>query len=104
MRLVETSGKMCSSASHSKAVGLTVKVVPGSSRTQIAGRYGDMLKVKIAAQPEKGKANKELLRFLAAQLKIRQKDVEIQSGHTSSIKMLLLQGVTEKDVQALFSE
>jgi len=111
MRLVETSGKMCSSAStksdsagRSKAAALTVKVVPGSSRTHIAGRYGDMLKVKIAAPPEKGKANKELLRLLAAQLNIRQKDVEIQSGHTSSIKTLLLQGVTEKDVQALFSE
>jgi uncharacterized protein (TIGR00251 family) len=60
--------------------------------------------VKISAPPEKGKANKELLRFLAAQLKIRQKDIEIQSGQTSSIKTLILQGVTKKDVQALFSE
>jgi len=92
------------SAHCSKAVTLTVKVVPGSSRTDLAGRYGDMLKVKIAAPPEKGKANKELLRFLAARLKIRQNDIEIQSGQTGSIKTLLLKGVTDKDVQALFSE
>ena len=92
------------SAGISKAVSLIVKVVPGSSRTHIAGRYGDMLKVKIAAPPEKGKANKELLRLMAAQLKIRQKDIEIESGQTSSTKTLLLHGVTEKDAQTLFSE
>jgi uncharacterized protein (TIGR00251 family) len=92
------------SGNCSEGVILTVKVVPGSSRTQIAGRHGDMLKVKIAAPPEKGKANKELQRFLAAQLKIKRKDVEIQTGQTSSIKKLFLQGATKKDVQALFSE
>jgi uncharacterized protein (TIGR00251 family) len=91
-------------AGRCKAVSLIVKVVPGSSRTQIAGCYGEMLKVKIASPPEKGKANKELLRFLAAQLKIKPKDIQIESGQTSSIKTLLLQGVTEQDVQALFSE
>ena len=85
-------------------VTLIVKVVPGSSRTQIVGQYGNMLKVKISAPPEKGKANKELLRFLAARLQIKQNDIEVQSGQTNSIKTLLLQGVTEKDVQALFSE
>lgn len=111
MQSVETSAKMCSDAPMDSASGrsgetvtLTVKVVPGSSRTQIAGRYGDMLKVKIAAPPEKGKANKELLSFLAKQLNVRQKDIEIQTGQTNSIKTLIFQGVTKKDVQALFSE
>jgi uncharacterized protein (TIGR00251 family) len=92
------------SGNPADTVTLTVKVVPGSSRTQIAGRYADMLKVKISAPPEKGKANKELLRFLAARLKIKQKDIEIQAGQTNSVKTLLVQGVTKKDVQALFSE
>ena len=111
MQSVEISGKMCSdvliesNSGHSgEDVTLTVKVVPGSSRTQIAGRYGDMLKVKIAAPPEKGKANKELLCFLAAQLNVRPKDIEIQTGQTGSVKTLLLKGVTKRDVQGLFSK
>lgn len=87
----------------SDGVILTVKVVPGSSRTQISGRHGDMLKIKIAAPPEKGKANKELQKYLAAQLKIKSKDVQIQSGQTSCVKQLLIQGVTEQDVQSLLS-
>ena len=45
-------------------VQLTVKVVPGSSRTEIAGMHDAMLKIKIAAVAEKGKANKALLESL----------------------------------------
>ena len=48
-----------------------VKVVPGSSRTVIAGVLGGMLKVKIAAPPEKGKANKALIDFLAGKLGLK---------------------------------
>ena len=109
MQLVGISGKMCSEAStgsgsSGKEVALTVKVVPGSRQTRIAGRYGDMLKVKISAPPERGKANKELLRLLAKRLKISPNDIKIQSGQTNSVKTLLLKGVATKDVQGLFSE
>ncbi|MBC8378073.1 MAG: DUF167 domain-containing protein, partial [Planctomycetes bacterium] len=46
-------------------IQLTVKVVPGSSRTEIAGTLDGMLKIRVAAPPEKGKANKALLAFIA---------------------------------------
>jgi uncharacterized protein YggU (UPF0235/DUF167 family) len=42
------------------SVLLTVKVVPASSITRIAGMLENILKVKVAAPPEKGKANKAL--------------------------------------------
>ncbi len=48
-----------------------VKIVPGSSRTSIEGLLGGVLKIKVAAPPEKGKANKELTAFLAKRLKVR---------------------------------
>ena len=81
---------------------ITVKVVPGSSRTEVAGIHGQMYKIKIAAPPEKGKANKMLVDFLAKQLNIKKKAVQIKNGQTSPVKQILLQGVTKQDVQAHF--
>jgi hypothetical protein len=47
---------------------LRLTVVPGARRTEVAGLHGDRLKVRVAAAPEKGAANQELLSFLAARL------------------------------------
>ena len=68
---------------------LRVKAIPRSAKTEIVGRMADgTLKVKIAAPPEKGKANEELVRFLAAHFKVDR--VEIISGHTAALKMVRL--------------
>jgi len=68
---------------------LRVKVIPRSAKTEIAGTMADgTLKIKIAAPPEKGKANEELVRFLAAHFGT--KKVEIISGHTAALKMVRL--------------
>ena len=81
---------------------ITVKVVPGSSRTESAGLHGKAYKIKIAAPPEKGKANKMLVAFLAEQLNIKKNAVEIKNGKTSCLKQVLLRGVTKQDVQSHF--
>ncbi len=83
-------------------VVITVKVVPGSSRTEFTGLHGNAYKIKIAAPPEKGKANKMLVAFLAGQLNIKKNAIEIQSGKTSCVKQVLLRGVTKQDVQSQF--
>ena len=83
-------------------VVITVKVVPGSSRTEFAGLHGQAYKIKIAAPPEKGKANKMLMAFIAGQLNIKKNAVEIQNGKTSCIKQILLRGVKKQDVQSHF--
>ncbi|MEN8127705.1 MAG: DUF167 domain-containing protein [Planctomycetota bacterium] len=81
---------------------ITVKIIPGSSRTDSAGMHGQMYKFKIAAPPEKGKANKMLVAFLAGELGIKKTAVQIKSGQTSPVKQILLQGVSEENVQAHF--
>lgn len=73
---------------------VTIKVVPGSSRTCIAGSLGGMLKVKVAAPPEKGKANQCLIDFLANQLGIRKNCISITSGLTSAVKQLRISNMT----------
>lgn len=67
-------------------VSFTVKAVPGSSKTSIEGLIGDMLKVKLAAPPEKGKANKELISYLSKLLSIKKNDIKIVSGQSNPVK------------------
>jgi len=75
-------------------VVFSVKVVPGSSRTAIAGVLGGMLKVKVAAPAEKGKANKCLIEFLANQLGVKKNAVSIIRGQTSPVKYIKVIGIS----------
>jgi len=68
---------------------LRVKVIPRSAKTEIAGEMSDgTLKVKIAAPPEKGKANAALCAFLAEHFKVPQNAVTIVSGHSAALKLV----------------
>lgn len=72
---------------------LGVKVVAGSSRTQFAGEYNGMLKVKVSAAPEKGKANQCLIEYMAEQLKVKKGNITIISGATKPVKQVQILGV-----------
>jgi uncharacterized protein YggU (UPF0235/DUF167 family) len=66
-----------------------VKVIPRSSRTELAGELADgTLKIKLAAVPEKGKANEELCVFLAAHYRVKKTEVTVISGHTAALKLV----------------
>lgn len=70
---------------------LKLKVIPRSSRTEFAGVMDDgTLKVKLKAVPEDGKANRELIAFLAKHYAVTQSAVEIISGATSQRKLVRL--------------
>jgi uncharacterized protein len=74
-------------------VTLRVKVVPRSSKSEIAGQMADgTLKVKIAAPPEKGKANEALCAFLARHYGVPRAAVTIVSGHAVALKLVRVQG------------
>jgi len=55
---------------------------------------GGMLKVKIAAPPEKGKANQCLVEFLAKKLGVKKKAVSIVTGQTNPIKQVQVMGMS----------
>jgi uncharacterized protein len=70
-------------------VTLHIKVIPRSPRTEFAGQLSDgTLKVKVAAPPDKGKANDELCRFLAEHYRVPRAAVTILSGHTTPRKLI----------------
>ena len=82
-------------------VEFEVKVVPGSSRTALAGEYDGRLKVNIAAPPEKGKANKALIKFLAETLALRQNAITIVRGETSPVKRIRIRGIKKEALEEI---
>jgi uncharacterized protein len=82
----------------------SVKVVPRSSKTQVAGIYNGMLKIKLAAVPEKGKANEALIDFLSDKLNVPKAYVTIISGLTSKVKQVSVKNVTQQTIDAIVSE
>lgn len=75
---------------------LRVKVIPRSPRTEFAGEMADgTLKVRLAAAPEKGKANEALCVFLAAHYRVPRERVAVISGQTAARKLVRIDGVLE---------
>jgi uncharacterized protein len=68
------------------AVVLTLHVQPGAKRTEIAGIYGHALKIRLAAPPVDGKANAELLRYLADVFDVPLRNVTLMRGESSRQK------------------
>jgi uncharacterized protein (TIGR00251 family) len=73
-------------------LSLPVRIVPRSPRTEWAGflESGDW-KIRVAAPPERGKANEELIRFLAEEFGVPRDAIEIVAGATSHNKLIRIQ-------------
>lgn len=66
-----------------------VKVRPSAQKTCLKGRLDDgTWKVDIAAVPEDGKANEELVRYLAEMCRVSRSMIEVVSGQTSRLKVV----------------
>ncbi len=73
---------------------LALKVTPGAKKNEILGweddypQVGRVLKVKIAAPPVEGKANKEIILFLARLLQVTKSSIEVIHGTSGRIKLV----------------
>jgi hypothetical protein len=70
------------------ALVLTLHVQPGAKRTEIAGTHGEALKIRVKAPPVEGKANTELLRYLAAVFGVPLRQITLVHGDSSRHKVL----------------
>lgn len=80
---------------------LSVKLTPNAKLKSINGvghneNYGHFLKISVTTIPEKGKANKDLINFLAKELKIAKSNFEIISGITDRYKKIKITGNIEE--------
>jgi hypothetical protein len=73
-------------------VYLRIKARPNAGQTEITDKLeteeGDTLKIDVAAPPEKNKANKEIIKFLAKEFSTTKDNVKIISGMTEKIKLV----------------
>lgn len=82
------------------ACRLRVKVVPGASRSEVVGLLGAAVKVRVAAPPEGGQANREVCALLAARLGLPLAQVTVVAGPASPVKVIGLVGITETEAKA----
>jgi uncharacterized protein len=75
---------------------LKLYIQPGAQRTQVMGLYLDRLKVRIAAPPVEGKANKALLGFLADQFGVARSKVRLLSGDGQREKRVVIHSPVAK--------
>jgi hypothetical protein len=69
-----------------KTDNIKLYIRPGAAETRVEGIYQDRIKIRINAPPEKGRANKELIKFIAGILSIPKSRISITSGKTSNYK------------------
>jgi uncharacterized protein len=77
---------------------ISIKVQPGSRKNEIAGFSNDVWRIKIAAPPDKGKANKELISYLAEILDLKKDDISILRGLTSHNKCVSILGLSRETI------
>jgi hypothetical protein len=72
---------------------LRLRVVPGAKRDAFVGRHGQGWKVRVAAPPERGAANRAVVALLARTLRLPEAAVAVVSGHGTRDKIVELSGI-----------
>ena len=79
--------------------GVRVRVQPKASRNEILGFQGDVLRIRVTAPPDRGKANEALVELLASTLGVARSKVRVLKGHGSRNKMVAIGGLSTSDLQ-----
>ncbi|WP_424983446.1 DUF167 domain-containing protein [Maritalea sp. S77] len=84
---------------------LFLKVTPNASRDEIGEVVADVdgqgqLVVRVRAVPEKGKANKAVVKLIAKKLGCRASAVEVLKGDTSRQKQICIADLSEEELMA----
>ncbi len=81
--------------STSNSLLLPIRVQAGARRNHVGGVHDGRLKVSVTQAPEKGKANREVLKLLASALRVRRSALSLQSGETSPRKLICISELSE---------
>lgn len=84
-------------------VKISLRVYPSASRKEVVGFVDGVLRVKVAASPIKGKANRELITFLSRLLGIGKGHINIIKGHTTRNKVVAIDGLSQEEIMKRLS-
>ena len=82
-----------------RTIRLNLRISPGAGRSAVVGRHGDAWKLRVAAPPERGRANASVVSLLATSLEIGRPDVRIVSGAVSRDKVVEIVGLTLEEAE-----
>jgi uncharacterized protein (TIGR00251 family) len=78
---------------------LAVRVITHAPHTELVGIQEDgTLKVRLAAVPQKGKANQVLIEFLADVLRVAPGKLELVAGQSGRNKLVTVTGLTSAEI------
>ena len=77
---------------------LRLRVSRGARRSAVIGRHGAGWKVRVAAAPERGRANDAVVELLSATLDVPRPRVRLVSGASARDKIVELEGVTADEI------
>jgi uncharacterized protein (TIGR00251 family) len=83
-------------------IRISVYAQPGARKTEFVGFHDGSVKIRVQAPPVDGKANSELIRFLAAHLGVKRGDVSLFKGDKNRNKVFEISGVTLDRAQRCF--
>jgi uncharacterized protein len=78
------------------SIVLSVHLQPGAARTELVGRHGDAVKIRVSAPPHRGQANRALLEMLAETFAVPLGHISILSGPSARTKRVRFSGVEER--------
>ena len=74
-------------------------MAPGAAKPGVVGRHGEAWKVRVAAAPERGRANEAVLELLAETLALPRESVTLVSGGASRDKIVELAGIRPDEIE-----
>ena len=77
---------------------LKVRVTTGASESALLGWQAGVLRLRIAARPEKGQANRALMVFLSRRLGLGRDAVSIKAGQGSRDKLIAVCGLSQAEL------
>ena len=73
-------------------------VSPGASRSELVGRHGDGWRARVAAAPERGRANEALCKLLAEALGVPRPAVRVVAGQAARRKVVEVEGLDSSEI------
>lgn len=80
---------------------IRVRVIPNAKHSEVMGRVGSIVRVRIAAENMEGKANTELTEFLAEFFGVKEKYVSILRGEKGKEKTIQIEGRPDHELEEI---
>jgi uncharacterized protein len=77
---------------------ISVTVSPGGARDEIVGRHGEGWKIRVAAPPERRRANEALVRLLAVSLGLPRDRIRVVGGQAARRKVVEVDGLDAVEI------